>query len=397
MIVRTLIFLFLLYTNIVWGQDFLSKNIALKVKDLPIKAVLDQISEENGVYFTYAGNIEAMDKKVSLNIEKVALNKLLTDLFYGEEITFSNYANQIILKKKPEPVKTFRVKGIIISSGTEEAVEFASLQLKQSKKGTVGGIDGKFEIEFTSKDNSDSLSFYCIGYEPRTLSVKALTSLEFHKIYLVPHTVELPQVEKTARKADIEKEGNKGIPMGSLYLDTHGQQVALFIENKKNINGRLKTLNFYLSGKGNTEAPFRIRIYGMNDSLGCPGEELLPDILVVKPESGRGWFEVDISRYNIRFPEKGVFVAMEGIYPGDYKNYHTTKNTVGLESQESDDYFEGALEYGQRIGYNRFSKNQTWHYSVSHTWFQLGKKLFNVMISAEIVVYDKHKNKKTKL
>lgn len=396
--IRAFLFILLLWgTFHMKGQDFLTRNIAVHVKEMPIKDVLDQISEQNGIYFTYAGNIEAMNKKVSLNLEKVELNKLLTDLFYGEDILFSHYSNQIILKKKPEAVRNYIIRGTILSADTREAVEFASLQLKHSLKGTVAGLNGSFELKVTANDQTDSLSFYCIGYEPRTLSVKHLISMEFHKIYLTPKTLELDTVEISVKKAEIKREGNKGLPTGSLYLDTHGQQVALFIENKKNVNGKLKNVSFYLSGKGNTEAPFRIRIYGVNDSIGCPGEELLPDIFVVKPGTGRGWYEVDVSKYNIRFPLTGVFVAMEGIYPGDYANLDQfTSTTANGNADKEDDLWEGSLEYGQRIGYNRFNKNTTWHYSVAQTWFQLNKKLFNAMISAEIVVYNPQKLKKQK-
>jgi hypothetical protein len=287
---------------------------------------------------------------------------------------------------------------MVVSSESDQPVEFASIQMKISRKGAVAGFDGKFEIAASSEELNDSISIYRIGYQARTMSVKALSSLEFHKIFLMPVFTQLDTVGVSVKRPDIEKEGNRGVAMGSLYLDTHGQQVALFLKNKKNRAGRIKTLSFYLSGKGNTEAPFRVRIYGLNDSLSCPGPELLPDILVVKPANGRGWFDVDVSRYNIRFPENGVFVAMEGIYPGDY--IHSSENATEnprKEIEESGDFVEGSLDYGQRIGYSRFTKNETWHYSVSHTWFQLQKKHFNVMISAEIIVYDPQKNKKIKL
>lgn len=397
MICRTLILFLLMFPAILQGQDFTNRSIALQVRDMPLKDVLDQISEYSGVYFTYAGNLPALEKKISLNIDKVPLNKLLNDLFFGEDVVFSFYSNQVILKKKPEPVKSFPVRGIVLTMGTEQPVEFASLQFKVSKRGTVAGIDGKFEIIASQSELTDSISFYCIGFEPHTISVKALISMDQHTIYLTPKSIELNTVELSVKKAETYREGNKGMAMGSLYLDTHGQQVALFMENRKKKPGRIMHLSFFLSGKGNTEAPFRIRVYGICDSLKSPGQELLPDILVVKPVSGRGWFEVDVSKYNIRFPENGIFIAMEGIYPGDYVQFLQSAGGNQSSLTGNDDFIEGSLEYGQRLGYNRFAKNETWHYSLSHTWFQLDRKLFNVMISAEILVYDQKKTKTKKL
>lgn len=397
MILRAFILLFFIFPAVLKAQGFLDRNIAINVKDLPVRNVLDLISENNGVYFTYAGNLKVMEKRVSLNVDNVPLKKLLNDLFYGEDLVFSCYANQIVLKKKPEAERVYKVRGVVVTAGSGQPVEYASIQMRNSKKGTVAGFEGKFELTATASDLTDSISFYRIGYLERTISIKSLVSLEFHKVYLSPVITNLDTVGVSARKARVESEGIKGPAMGALYLDTHGQQVALFIKNNRKKTGRIKTLRFFLSGKGNTEAPFRIRIYGVNDSLNCPGAELLPEMLVVKPLKGRGWCNVDVSQYNIRFPESGIYIAMEGIYPGDYSNFSGSAGTQNGEENSMDDFIGGALDYGQRIGYNRFTKNETWHYSLSHTWFQLDKKLFNVMIQAEIIVYDPSKNKNKKL
>lgn len=390
------VFIILLLVNIglASGQDLLNRNISLHVEDMPVRNILDQITENNGVFFTYAGNLEAMDKKLSLNIENVSLNNLLNDIFFSEDVIFSSYSNQVVLKKKPDPVRKYLIRGIVMESESGKPVEFTSIQFRKSGKGLVSGFDGKFEVTASSGDLNDSLSFYRLGYDSKTYSLKFLTSLETHKIYLTPNNVKLDTVILSVKKPELQTEGNRGIAFGSLYLDTHGQQVALFIPNRKNISGRLNKVSVYLSGKGNTEAPFRVRIYSLNDSLDCPGIELLPDIIILKPEEGRGWFDIDLKTYNIRFPKNGIFVAIEGVYPGDYIKYSKLNTSGNGDSGEDEaDGMEGSLDYGQRLGYNRFSKNQTWHYSLSNTWFQLKKKYFNVMISAEIMVYDPHKLK----
>lgn len=357
MIVRTLLLLFLSFSAVAKGQDFLNRSIALQVREMQVKDVLDQISENNGVYFTYAGNLEVMQKIISLNVEKVPLNSLLHALFNDEGIVFTCYANQIILKKKPAPVRSYRIRGVVLSSGTEQGVEFANLKMKAALRGAVSDFDGRFEFTAMPEDQGDSVVFFRIGFEPRTFSVKALSSLDFHKIYLAPVALPLDSVELSAPRAEIDNEGNRGPVMGSLYLDTHGQQVALFFKNKRKTSGRIKSLNFFLSGKGNTGAPFRVRVYGLNDSLLCPGTELLPEILIVRPVSGRGWLEVDVFRYNLRVPENGFFVAMEGVYPGDYKQQTPSLQPNNTEGGEvNDGFIDGSLDYGQRIGYNRLRK-----------------------------------------
>lgn len=394
---KALILLLLVNIGLASGQDLLNRNISVHVEDMRVRNILDQISENNDVYFTYAGNLEAMNKRLSLNIDNVSLNKLLNDIFFGEDIIFSSYSNQVVLKKKPEVIRKYFIRGVVLESGSENPVEFTSIQFRKSGKGLVSGFDGKFEVTACSEDLGDSLSFYRVGYEMKTYSLRFLTSLETHKIFLNLRDIKLDSVILSARKPELLTEGNRGLAFGSLYLDTHGQQVALLIPNRKNVSGRLSKVSVYLSGKGNTEAPFRVRIYSLNDSLDCPGIELLPDILIVKPGEGRGWYDIDLKTYNIRFSQKGIFVAIEGVYPGDYVRYAKSNSANnGDTGDEETDVMEESLDYGQRLGYNRFSKNQTWHYSLSNTWFQLKKKYFNVMISAEIMVYDPHKLKNQK-
>ena len=45
---------------------------------------------------------------------------------------------------------------------------------------------------------------------------------------------------------------------------------------------------------------------------------------------------------------------------------------------------ENPLTYGQRLGYNRKCRKNTWHYSMAKVWFQIEKQAFGIMISATI-------------
>jgi len=95
----------------------------------------------------------------------------------------------------------------------------------------------------------------------------------------------------------------------------------------------------------------------------------------VKPNIKSGWFRVDLSDYDITVPKEGFFVAIEGVYPNlDSQEMKTQKSS-----------FPNTISYGQRLGYNKKRGKNTWHYSLTHTWFQVTDKNYNVMISAEIL------------
>ncbi len=175
-------------------------------------------------------------------------------------------------------------------------------------------------------------------------------------------------------------------------MDTHGQQTALFIDNARDTAGRVVKVSYYLSKKGNMNAPFRIRIYKKDTATNAPSDDLLKEIVVVKPETNdHGWFDINISRFNVTLPKEGFFVAMEGVYPDDFDNVYTGSDFVtdglsGARDYEIDDL--DLVSFGQRLGYNRKGENSTWHYSITGEWFQVNKKNFNAMIATEIKFYE---------
>ena len=153
-------------------------------------------------------------------------------------------------------------------------------------------------------------------------------------------------------------------------------------------------VSYYLSSKGNTNAPFRVRIYECDSVTGRPGDDMLPEIVVVKPNQGKGLFAINISKYNLKVPKNGFFVAMEGIFPDDYDVYYEGTGfsyKSGNNDSDNEDFTDADLQYGQQLGYTHGSVNNTWHYAVDRTWFQLKKGHFNVMISAGIRVNENKK------
>ena len=122
---------------------------------------------------------------------------------------------------------------------------------------------------------------------------------------------------------------------------------------------------------------------------------MLPEIVVVKPDQGKGWFHIDVSKYNLEVPRHGFFVAMEGVFPDDYDFYYqgtAQKDKTDTNDTGEDDFTNSGLWYGQQLGYTHANTNDTWHYAIDRTWFQLKKGHFNVMISAGI----RMRGKKTK-
>jgi hypothetical protein len=221
-----------------------------------------------------------------------------------------------------------------------------------------------------------------LGFYKMSFLASAFKKEAEHVVYLRRRIIDLEELKVKASDYKTVKVGNKGIlSFGSIYIDTQGQQTALFIENKKKKKGTVSSASFYLSKKGNTNSPFRVRIYEREKLSAKPGEDLLKEVIIAKPNIDGGWFKVDLSQFHIEAPEDGFFVAIEGIYPYDYM-----QEDAGFEDVSDDEMIPNSVSYGQRLGYSKKNGKNTWHYSLAHTWFQLKEQNYNVMISAEIQI-----------
>jgi len=361
--------------------DLLEKRITVHFSEQSVKQIIKKISLQENIRFSY-GNFKDLNKKKSVYFKDAKLKFILFRLFENTNIRYMAFSDQIILiEAETHPRKKF-IKGYIIDEETDAPIPYATVMFLRSGEGVIADYQGRFEIELNT-NTKDTLKFTSLSYHSKKIDTKKIIEKNAFKISLKKKAIPMKEIDIKASDYKEDFIGNGGIKnIGALYLDTHGQEVALYILNEKKIKGRIKELHFRLSSKGNIDAPFRIRIYEA-DSMGRPGKDILNDFLVVKPDTKNNWYKADISDYNIKVPEKGFFISMGGVFPNDYEFYFKDNDFDNLSSENIPKDPED-LSYGQRICYNKRGKNMTWHYSLSRQWFQIDKKRFNVMIKAKI-------------
>lgn len=366
------------------------RKISIVYEDTELRTILVNLSEKENHYFTYFTSLPSLQQKITCNIKDKPMKDALKELFKNTNITFQFYGNNIVLKEEGKRLKKkYVISGRVIDGETKLPVSYASVRVKDTYLGTIADQEGEFEMTVISDYEEDTIYISSMGYENITLSSNILSQKGTHTVYLTPKTFVLPPVRVSTQQREIKEIGNNGnFSFGSLFMDTHGQQTAIWIENKKGGESKLKSVNYYLTGKGDTDAPFRVRIYSMDTLTGKPGEDLLSEMLVITPGDVEGWFNVDVYEYDIRIPKEGIFVAMEGIYPNDFNFYQDGSDFIdisGLNSEPDPNNIINTKGYGQRLGFNHKGNNRTWHYSIDHTWFQIDKKNFNAMMSADII------------
>ncbi|WP_163273329.1 carboxypeptidase-like regulatory domain-containing protein [Dysgonomonas sp. 511] len=383
---------------IIAQNTVLEKRISVSLNAMPMEKAIEKIAATAGIHVSYSSDLFSHCSPVTLAAQDQMLLAVLNKLFAPyKKIAYTVHAGQLILfPKKTIIVKEYTIKGTICHETSGSPISYATLQIKGKPKGVVADHNGFFEFTLSELELADSLTASCLGYERRTFGTDTLLAKPEVRIALKEKPLNIESVIVTATKLPKKSKtlGNRNIfTTGSIYLDTHGQQIALYIENKKHLNGYIRKVSYHLSNKGNVEAPFRVRIFDVDTLTNAPGKDILPEILVIQPpQDTNGWFDVNLSEYQIFVPPNGFFVAIQGVFPNDYSFYANDSELVDtgkLRRRSNDDFAPKSIHYGQRINYSGKGGGNTWHYSLSHQWFQMERDNYSVKISAEIGIFSK--------
>ena len=374
-------------------------TLEVNYHNMPLAECFHDISNKTDLTFAYRSNLLSSIPLVSISFQRIALTDLLDTLLYPNGLGYIYSNRQIILTPKPIK-KTIQFRGCILNRNDSLPVPYASISLKTKALGTISDFKGVYEWDLSKEYKTDSVIISSMGFQKRIISVNDLRGFNGKYIFLEEATITLPPVYVNRREYKLEDLGNTGnFSSGSIYLDTHGQQIGLYIENRHNIPGQLLSISFYVSEEGNGSAPLRVRLYTVDSSSMKPGRDILQEILIVQPDINKGWYSVDLREYHIYFPVNGLFVALEGIFPNDYDYYSSSNDFIDISDKTVSSTVESGvpktISYGQRIGYNRRKAKNTWNYSLSHTWFQLERQNFGVMIKATVKI-EKHRHKREK-
>lgn len=205
---------------------------------------------------------------------------------------------------------TGQIKGTLYDSTNKKPVPLVNIWVIGKDNGATANEKGEFVL--TKTDSTDRVLFSAVGYADKQLKVTEITSA----VFLDRDTIRLQEVVIAARRnrhtriinpvEDIdETHFSASSPSASPIL------VARLIPYKQEYEKTpfIKELLFYThSDKKNTL--YHIRLYDVGEN-GGPGALLHDETLTGIAPKGKEMSYVDVSRLNIRMPEKGFYVAVE--------------------------------------------------------------------------------------
>ncbi len=204
--------IFLLSVGLAYGQkennSALDKKITIEVKNEPVSAILDKISAQAQVFFSYDASLIEADKKVSISVNKKTIRETL-DILFDSKFEYKVLAEQIIITK-PEAVevkkkavqlidekpKIITFKGKVIDREEKEVLPYTSILVLGSNIGTVSNTDGEFELKIPESMLQDTVVFSCLGYRKYKQPIAEIAGDDC-TIYLQPTAVQLKEIKVT--------------------------------------------------------------------------------------------------------------------------------------------------------------------------------------------------------
>jgi len=161
-----LLMLCLLLGAVVYAQE---ATYELTVKNQPLLKVLQKIEEEVGLLFSYQKkNIAGIQKDFNIKVAENNYKLLLKQLFSQTGLSFKIIDKKYVVITRKESVGESHICGIIVDEQTKEKLPFANVIVKGENVGTVGDINGFFELKH-SFESDDTINLSYVGYDEKAI------------------------------------------------------------------------------------------------------------------------------------------------------------------------------------------------------------------------------------
>ena len=154
-----------------------NSQITLRVNNVPLKEVFNQIHEQSGFDIFYNGELLRDAGTVTMDVNNVTLQQALDASLKGKQLSYRITEQTVVISAIQPPVLTggtphslliaTPITGIV-RGADGKPLEGVNVIIKGSNVGTVTDVNGKFSIDAKSKDK---LVFSSIGFSSREIIV----------------------------------------------------------------------------------------------------------------------------------------------------------------------------------------------------------------------------------
>ena len=204
--------------------------------------------------------------------------------------------------------------GTVYEENSTTIIPYAIVKVQDKNLGVVSNESGKFNLSNQGIDVNDTLIITCLGYKPRTFSVRNWE--KELSIYMKSDPIHLSEATVTAKRA---KEIKIGITNGgtkNLFIPLFtkkecgkdnliGREIGTIFQIEKDCN--IKGIHIFVASNKYDSIKMRAIFYSVENGL--PKDIIVNRDIIFNVSQKKGWVDIDISQHNIQF-FKGQKIAM---------------------------------------------------------------------------------------
>ena len=164
----TIVFIACMHAVGIAQSPALEKKINLSLEKIPVLDVMNLLSQQSHLKFTYGNNID-LSKNVTVNFDSLSLNEALTKLFTPLNIKWELVGNQLALL--PGKKINLKIFGSIIDSVDKSPIQFANVYLKNTYVNISTNFNGKFIFE-SMTEGTYTLVINMFGYKSQERQIE---------------------------------------------------------------------------------------------------------------------------------------------------------------------------------------------------------------------------------
>ncbi|MEP3378999.1 MAG: TonB-dependent receptor plug domain-containing protein, partial [Maribacter dokdonensis] len=161
------------YANSVFAQN----KIQVDVNNISVEAFFEKIQNTSDYVFFYKDNVIKTDKKISVKLKDAPMKIVLDKAFSNTDLTYKIIGNQVIVKKMPpsSPKNSLEFDAVVqttitgnVTDATGQPLPGVNVLIKGTTIGTQSDFDGNYAIDVT---DGTALVFSYIGMLTKEVAI----------------------------------------------------------------------------------------------------------------------------------------------------------------------------------------------------------------------------------
>lgn len=165
-------------------DSVLNRVISVNADEKPIFLLLEQISRENNLFFSYDATLINTEKRVTIHLENKTLIDVLKEIFKNDEFQFLGKNSHVIISaieyktQAPSNADSAKIltmlvlRGKVVDNSNHNPLSFASVSLLNRPLGTITNSDGDFILKLSPEYINDTIIICHLGYARQKKAIR---------------------------------------------------------------------------------------------------------------------------------------------------------------------------------------------------------------------------------